>query len=118
MNMLQYINDICVYVLLSNRGFICTSSPLDIISENEKIAKIDQGGVGIGNFVYVFSVLGVLGCMITLVVFLLKFLLSEKNGKGMNEFKTAVIHKLGVVAMIGCGVSFLAFVRKVAMALF
>ena len=56
--------------------------------------------------------------MVTLVAFLLKFLLSDKNGKGMNELKTAFIHKLGVVAMIGCGVGFLAFVRKIAMALF
>lgn len=86
-------------------------------SEQYQIASVGGAEYGVGNIIFICRVLGVLGCMITLLIVAGKYI-AMRNGANRGEIKTAVEHKLMVIVMLGCGLGLFDLVRRIAISLF
>lgn len=86
-------------------------------SEQYQIASIGGTEYGVGNIIFICRVLGVLGCMITLLIVAGKYI-AMRNGVNRGEIKTAVEQKLMVIVMLGCGLGLFDLVRRIAISLF
>lgn len=86
-------------------------------SEQYQIASVGGAEYGVGNIIFICRVLGVLGCMITLLIVAGKYI-AMRNGANRGEIKTAVEQKLMVIVMLGCGLGLFDLVRRIAISLF
>lgn len=103
---------------------LLTTDPMKILNDekNMRIAEFGLESYGVVTntpimyLMHAMITLGLMGCAIVILIKLGKFSV-DNTGKVRDELKTTILQKVMIVVLLGCGLSFFDFLRKIAVAL-